>query len=53
MDFPFSQIDLSENKKLRTFSGDVNSSELVWHMDEEDREVMVLESNSWYLQMDN
>ena len=53
MDFPFSQIELSENKKLRTFSGDVNSSELVWHMDEEDREVVVVEGNSWYLQMDN
>lgn len=53
MNFPFSQIELSENKKLRTFSGDVSSSELVWHMDEEDREVVVVESNSWYLQMDN
>ena len=53
MDFPFTQTKLSENKMIRTFSEDVEGSELVWHMDREDRVVKVLESNSWYLQMDN
>jgi len=32
---------------------DVDPSELVWHMDREDRVVKVLEGASWYLQMDN
>lgn len=53
MDFPFEQKNISENKAIRTFSEDVEASELIWHMDREDRVIKVLESRSWYLQMDN
>ena len=53
MDFPFEQKKISENKAIRTFSEDVEASELIWHMDREDRVIKVLESRSWYLQMDN
>jgi hypothetical protein len=52
-DFPFKQTELRENLVLRTFTMDVDASELVWHMDREDRVVKVLEGNSWLLQMDN
>lgn len=53
MDFPFEQKKISKNKAIRTFSEGVEASELIWHMDREDRIIKVLESDSWYLQMDN
>ena len=52
-DFPFKQVKIKENIVRRTFTMDVDKSELVWHMDREDRVVKVLEGASWYLQMDN
>ena len=53
MDFPFEQIKLSENKVKRTFAASVDSSELIWHLDKEDRLVTVLEGSKWLLQLDN
>ena len=32
---------------------DVDASELVWHIDREDRVVKVVEGDSWHIQMDN
>ena len=52
-DFPFEQIKLSENKVKRTFAASVDSSELIWHLDREDRLVTVLEGSRWLLQLDN
>ena len=52
-DFPFKQVKLRENIVRRTFTMDVDPSELIWHMDREDRVVKVLEGASWYLQLDN
>ena len=53
MEFPFEQIKLSENKVKRTFAASVDSSELIWHLDKEDRLVTVLEGSKWLLQLDN
>jgi len=52
-DFPFKQVKIEENIVRRTFTMDVDTSELVWHMDREDRIVKVVEGSSWYLQLDN
>ena len=52
-DFPFKQTELRRDVVRRTFTMDVEASELVWHMDREDRIVKVLEGQSWYLQLDN
>jgi hypothetical protein len=38
MDFPFEQIEIG-NKKIRTFSPDVEDDELKWHQDFKDRKV--------------
>ncbi len=53
MDFPFLQFKLSEGHMIRGFSKTVDVSELVWHLDEQDRTIKVLDGDSWYLQMDN
>lgn len=49
----YSQENISENEFTRTFSSNVPQSELVWHMDEENRLVEVLEDSEWSFQMDN
>lgn len=49
---PFEQ-EIVDNKKLRTFSPDVDSDELKWHRDRENRLVEILEGDDWFLQMDN
>ena len=50
---PFDQIDISENTKVRVFKESVESDELKWHRDRENRVVEVIESDNWFLQMDN
>ena len=53
MDFPFSEKKVGGKLFLREFKEDVNSQELIWHQDKEDRRIKVVESNGWKLQMDN
>lgn len=49
---PYSQRR-ENNLIVRTFSQDVNEDELVWHRDERDREVTVLQETDWKFQFDN
>ena len=47
------QETITEDKKVRVFTESVENEELKWHRDREDRIVKVLESNKWFLQMDD
>ena len=38
---------------IRTFSKDVDEMDLVWHMDDKDRKVEILEGEGWKFQRDN
>lgn len=53
MRYPFKQKRLDENTLLREFSKDVDSEELVWHRDEQDRVVHVVMGEGWMFQRDN
>ena len=53
MDFPFSEKKVGGKLFLREFKEDVNSQELIWHQDKEDRLVEVLEGEGWKFQRDN
>lgn len=53
MNFPFEEKLIRGSTFLREFKESVDSSELIWHLDREDREILILESNGWKLQMDN
>jgi quercetin dioxygenase-like cupin family protein len=53
MRFPFSERQLSENRYRRVFDEAVDSSELIWHRDREDRIVKIIEGKGWGLQLDN
>jgi quercetin dioxygenase-like cupin family protein len=49
---PYSQIK-TDNGIIRTFSEEVDSHELIWHRDKNNRIVEVLEGEGWKFQMDN
>jgi hypothetical protein len=53
MEFPFKEKKTQSNISIREFSSNVDSSELIWHKDKEDRIVEVLQNNNWMFQMDN
>ena len=50
---PFKQTRLDENTVLRVFSESVDTSELVWHRDHNDRLVEVVEGEGWKIQLEN
>lgn len=52
MEFPFTQ-EKFENYIIRTFSKDVETDELKWHFDNENRKITIIEGTGWQFQMDN
>ena len=52
MDLPFEE-QIKEGFHIRTFSSDLNESELKWHFDEEDRFVVCEQETDWLFQMDD
>ena len=53
MEFPFKETSLGNNEFIREFDDDVDSHELEWHRDKEDRIVEVIENIDWLYQSDN
>ena len=49
---PKEQIEV-DNKKIRTFSPNVEEEELKWHQDLSDRNVTIIEDGGWSFQMEN
>ena len=43
----------TDNSNIRTFSKDVNAMDLIWHMDDEDRNIEILEGKGWKFQRDD
>jgi quercetin dioxygenase-like cupin family protein len=52
MELPFTQESF-ENYYIRVFSKDVETNELKWHFDNENRRVTILEGTGWEFQIDN
>ena len=45
--------NLTEGKEIiREFSADVDPMSLIWHQDQEDRTIEVIEGNGWEFQFD-
>ena len=42
-----------DSSNIRTFSKDVDPMELVWHQDDEDRKIEIIEGKGWCIQRDN
>jgi hypothetical protein len=47
------EVPYIEDGSIRTFPIDVDNEELEWHVDFEDRDITVLQSGGWLLQLDN
>jgi len=52
MDLPFTQENFNDHI-IRTFSKDVETDELKWHFDNENRRITILEGDGWQFQMDD
>jgi len=53
MSLPFIEKSVGNNQYIREFSSDVDTHELEWHIDREDRTIEVIENNNWHFQLDN
>lgn len=49
----YEQENISKYKFRRVFTENVETDELIWHRDREDRQVFVESGNDWMLQIDN
>ena len=56
-EFPFEEELLEENENYtlvkRVFNKDLDSKELIWHRDKEDREIKLISGQDWYIQFEN
>jgi hypothetical protein len=50
---PYQDSKINNNEKIRTFTQEIDSGELMWHRDRKDRIVEIIESDGWKLQLDN
>ena len=46
-------VPYTDNSNIRTFAKDVDPMSLIWHEDQEDREIEILEGEGWKFQFDN
>jgi len=51
LDFPFVE-EVEIGGMIRSFDPKIDSSEYVWHRDNEDREIEVIEGQGWQFQYD-
>ena len=52
MNYPFEQIE-KEGRLIRIFNPNVDSEELKWHQDLNDRKVTIIESGGWSFQIED
>lgn len=50
---PYQEVIDKDNSHLREFKINIDSTELVWHKDEKDRYITILEGEGWQFQKDN
>lgn len=50
---PYDEIQIDKNTFIRTFSPDLDVSEMIWHRDPENRIVECIGETNWKVQFDN
>jgi len=50
---PYQDFCLQSGIKLRLFKENVEEDELIWHQDERDREITIVDGVGWKLQFDD
>ena len=50
---PYVDIEINNKYTLREFSETIDPIELMWHRDDEDRTIEIIEDTDWQLQLEN
>ena len=50
---PYTDIEVTDSYIIREFSENIDPIELLWHRDNEDRTLEILEETDWKIQLDN
>lgn len=49
---PYQEVT-TEGRRIRRFLADTQDNELIWHFDEDDRKIKILQAGNWLFQRDN
>ena len=50
---PYIDLERTDSYIIREFSQNIDPIELMWHRDDEDRIIEILEETDWSIQLDN
>jgi len=50
---PYTDIEVTDEYIIREFGDNIDPIELMWHRDDEDRLVEIIDETDWKLQLDN
>ena len=50
---PYTEQKVDSNTYIRTFSADTPETDLIWHLDREDRVIEATHMTDWFFQFDN
>ena len=50
---PYIDLEVTDKYIIREFNEDIDPIELLWHRDDEDRLIEILEGTNWQLQLEN
>ena len=50
---PYKDLEVTDQYIIREFNENIDPIELLWHRDDEDRTIEILEGINWQVQLDN
>ena len=50
---PYTDLEVTDQYIIREFNENIDPIELLWHRDDEDRTIEILEGIDWMIQLDN
>lgn len=50
---PYIDIEITDDYILRRFEEDIDPVELMWHRDDEDRKIEIIEGKDWLIQLED
>jgi hypothetical protein len=50
---PYTDIEVTDKYIIREFNENIDPIELMWHRDDEDRTIEILNETDWQLQLEN
>ena len=53
MSRPYIDLEVTDKYIIREFNEDIDPIELLWHRDDEDRLIEIIENTDWFIQLEN